>query len=54
MEIGLFGYYVRNEQRGDSDVDLLLLIELENPPRISLMGLVELEHYLNEITDDDF
>jgi predicted nucleotidyltransferase len=44
--IGVFGSYVRNEQRPDSDVDIL--IELERPPRISLIGLVELEDYLSE------
>jgi len=47
VDVGVFGSYVRNEQRADSDVDIL--IELVNPPRISLIGLVELEHYLSEI-----
>ncbi|MBN1876077.1 MAG: nucleotidyltransferase domain-containing protein [Anaerolineae bacterium] len=42
VEIGVFGSYVRNEQRVDSDVDIL--IELKSPPRISLIGLIELEH----------
>jgi len=46
-EIGVFGSYVRGEQRPDSDVDIL--IELERPPRISLIGLVELEHYLSDV-----
>ena len=45
--IGVFGSYVRGEQRHDSDVDVL--IELERPPRISLIGLVELEHYLSDM-----
>ncbi len=45
--VGVFGSYVRGEQRRDSDVDVL--IELERPPRISLIGLVELEHYLSDI-----
>lgn len=45
--IGVFGSYVRGEQRHDSDVDIL--IELERPPRISLIGLVELEHYLSDV-----
>ena len=45
--IGVFGSYVRGEQRHNSDVDIL--IELERPPRISLIGLVELEHYLSEV-----
>lgn len=44
--IGVFGSYVRGEQRADSDLDIL--IELERPPRISLIGLVELEHYLSD------
>jgi predicted nucleotidyltransferase len=45
--IGVFGSYVRGEQDHDSDVDIL--IELERPPRISLIGLVELEHYLSDV-----
>ena len=46
-EIGVFGSYVRGEQRPDSDIDIL--IELERPPRISLIGLVELEEYLSDV-----
>jgi predicted nucleotidyltransferase len=46
-EIGIFGSYLRNESRPDSDVDIL--IELERPPRISLIGLVELQEYLTEL-----
>ena len=45
--IGVFGSYVRNEQRPESDLDIL--IELERPPKISLIGLVELEQYLSEV-----
>lgn len=45
--VGVFGSYVRQEQRPDSDVDLL--IELDRPPKISLIGLVELEEYLSQI-----
>jgi predicted nucleotidyltransferase len=45
--VGVFGSYVRDEQDPQSDIDLL--IELERPPRISLIGLVELEHYLSEV-----
>ncbi len=44
--IGIFGSYVRNEQNPDSDLDIL--IELDRPPKISLIGLVELELYLSE------
>lgn len=47
VEIGVFGSYVRNEQRPDSDVDIL--IELEEPPRIDLLDLVNLERYLSEL-----
>jgi predicted nucleotidyltransferase len=43
--VGVFGSYVRQEQRPDSDLDLL--IELGNPPKISLIGLLELEDYLS-------
>ena len=45
--VGVFGSYVRNEQSPDSDIDIL--IELERPSRISLLGLVELEHYLTDL-----
>ena len=46
-EIGIFGSYLRQENRADSDVDIL--IELERPPRLSLIGLVELEDYLTDL-----
>lgn len=46
-QLGVFGSYVRGEQRPDSDLDLLL--ELERPARISLIDLVELELYLSEL-----
>jgi predicted nucleotidyltransferase len=42
--VGVFGSYVRHEQLPDSDLDLL--IELDPPPKISLIGLVELEEFL--------
>jgi predicted nucleotidyltransferase len=38
---------VRGEQRPDSDIDIL--VELEDPPRIDLLDLVNLEHYLSEM-----
>jgi predicted nucleotidyltransferase len=44
-EIGVFGSYIRNEQTPASDIDIL--IELEEPPRISLLDLVNLEGYLS-------
>jgi hypothetical protein len=46
-ELGVFGSYVRGEQRPDSDIDIL--IELTDPPRISLLGLVDLQNYLSDI-----
>jgi predicted nucleotidyltransferase len=46
-EIGIFGSYVREEQSPDSDLDIL--IELEEPPRISLLGLVNLQNYLSDL-----
>ncbi len=45
-EIGVFGSYVRGEQRPDSDLDIL--IDLKRPPYIGLMGLVDLEYYLSD------
>jgi hypothetical protein len=45
--VGVFGSYVRQEQHPDSDLDLL--IELDRPPKISLIGLVELEDYLSQL-----
>jgi predicted nucleotidyltransferase len=45
--VGVFGSYVRQEQRPDSDLDIL--IELDRPPKISLIGLIELEDYLSQI-----
>jgi predicted nucleotidyltransferase len=45
--VGVFGSYVRHEQKADSDIDIL--VELERPPRISLIGLVELEYYLSDL-----
>lgn len=44
-EIGLFGSYVRGEQRETSDVDIL--IEFEETP--TLLEFIELEIYLTEI-----
>jgi len=45
--VGVFGSYVRQEEGPDSDLDIL--IELDRPPKISLIGLVELEDYLSQI-----
>lgn len=46
-EIGVFGSYVRGEQKDSSDLDVL--VTLTNPPRISLLGLVNLQNYLSDL-----
>jgi len=43
--LGIFGSYVRQEQRPDSDLDLL--ITFDEPP--SLLGFIELENYLTDV-----
>ncbi len=43
--VGVFGSYVRKEQRIDSDLDLL--VEILRP--IDLLGLVGAELYLSEV-----
>lgn len=49
--VGVFGSYVRGEERDDSDIDVL--VELERPPRLSLIDLVELEYRLGELLGTD-
>jgi len=44
-EIGIFGSYVRGEQKRGSDVDIL--VEFEEP--VSLLGIVGLENYLSDL-----
>jgi uncharacterized protein len=43
--LGLFGSYVHNRQRKGSDLDIL--VEFDDPP--SLLGLIELEYYLDDL-----
>ena len=45
--IGLFGSYVRNEQRSDSDIDLL--VEFGSNRTISLFRFVHLKNYLSDL-----
>jgi uncharacterized protein len=45
--VGIFGSYVRSEQKPSSDIDIL--VDLERPARISLIGLIELEEYLSQV-----
>ncbi|MDH7606653.1 MAG: nucleotidyltransferase family protein [Candidatus Bathyarchaeota archaeon] len=44
-EIGIFGSFVRGEQRKRSDIDLL--VEFEKPP--SLFEFMDLEDYLSKL-----
>jgi predicted nucleotidyltransferase len=46
IEIGIFGSYVHGNQSKKSDIDIL--VELKEP--VSLLKLVSLENYLEEIT----
>ena len=43
--LGIFGSYARQEQRGDSDLDLL--VTFDDPP--GLLKFVELENYLTDL-----
>lgn len=45
-KLGIFGSYVRGEQREDSDVDIL--VTFKEP--ISLLKLVNFENYLQDLT----
>lgn len=44
-EIGIFGSYIRNEQKKNSDLDIL--VEFEEP--ISLFKFMDLEEYLKNL-----
>jgi len=44
-EIGIFGSYVRGEQKGKSDIDIL--VEFSQP--VGLFTFLELEEYLTEL-----
>jgi len=44
-EIGIFGSYVRGEQKKSSDIDIL--VEFEEP--VSLLGIVRLENHLSDL-----
>jgi hypothetical protein len=43
--LGVFGSYVRHEQRPDSDIDIL--VTFHEPP--SLLKFIELENYLTDV-----
>jgi len=46
-ELGIFGSYVRDEQTGLSDIDIL--VEFEKSP--GFVKFIKLENYLNELLD---
>ena len=50
-EVGVFGSYVRGDQHPDSDIDVL--VGLEEPPRIDLFDLVNLEYHLSDLLGVD-
>jgi len=49
-EIGIFGSYARNEQREDSDVDIL--VEFEEPIGLEFVHLAELLESILEVKVD--
>lgn len=46
-EIGIFGSYVRGEQKKRSDVDIL--VEFEESANLSLLDFISLETYLSKV-----
>ena len=46
-EIGIFGSYVRGEQKKKSDVDVL--VEFEESANLSLLDFIGLENYLSDV-----
>lgn len=46
-EIGLFGSFIRGEEKESSDIDIL--IDFDPDARISLLDFIELEDYLSEL-----
>ncbi len=46
-DIGIFGSYVRGEQKKKSDIDIL--VEFEESSKISLLDFIGIENYLTDI-----
>ncbi len=44
--LGIFGSYIRNEQKRNSDLDVL--VEFDDPS-LSLLKFIECEHYLSDL-----
>ena len=49
QEIGIFGSYVRNEQRKISDIDIL--VEISKEKKLSLLDFIHLENYLSDLLE---
>jgi predicted nucleotidyltransferase len=48
-EIGIFGSYIRGEQKKSSDVDIL--VEFEKSASLSLLDFIRLENYLSDVLE---
>jgi hypothetical protein len=46
-EIGVFGSYIRDEQKETSDVDIL--VEFSQEAKISLLDFIHIENYLSDL-----
>ncbi|MBN1455570.1 MAG: nucleotidyltransferase family protein [Methanomicrobia archaeon] len=46
-ELGIFGSYVRGEERKDSDLDVLT--EFEDGAKIGLLEFISVENYLSDL-----
>jgi predicted nucleotidyltransferase len=46
-DIGIFGSYVRGEQKKKSDIDIL--VEFEESSQMSLLDFIGLKNYLTDI-----
>ncbi len=46
-EIGVFGSFVRGEQKKQSDIDIL--VEFEETANLSLLDFIGIENYLSDI-----
>jgi predicted nucleotidyltransferase len=46
-ELGIFGSYVRGEERKDSDLDVLA--EFEDGAKIGLLEFIRVENYLSDL-----
>ena len=46
-EIGIFGSYVRGEQKKQSDIDIL--VEFEETADLSLLDFIGIENYLSDV-----